>query len=164
MLSNCYHCSRQQLGLKSQPPIKSVSCTMTWPSVKNAMDAMLYLVLSRYWHHTFFQTYSATSPLNPHWEMDKTFWPSYSPSQITYVEAEAVGFSRFRFRIPDFNPHALRKHKQFTTVKPTWQTIACIMASKPPSGLSRLDEYVTFLTLLTKAVISEVRGRSLWKL
>jgi len=31
--------------------------------------------------------------------MDKTFSPSYSPSQITYVEAEAVarGFSRFRF-------------------------------------------------------------------
>ena len=39
MLSNCYHCSRQQLGLKSQPPVKSVSCIMTWPSVKNAMDA-----------------------------------------------------------------------------------------------------------------------------
>jgi len=38
MLSNCYHCSRQQLGLKNQPPIKSVSCTMTWPSMKNAMD------------------------------------------------------------------------------------------------------------------------------
>jgi len=35
--------------------------------------------------------------LNPHWEMDKTFSPSYSPSQINYVEAEAVGFSRFRF-------------------------------------------------------------------
>jgi len=29
--------------------------------------------------------------------MDKTFLPSYSPSQTTYVEAEAVGFSRFRF-------------------------------------------------------------------
>ena len=28
--------------------------------------------------------------------MDKTFSPSYSPSQITYVEAETVGFSRFR--------------------------------------------------------------------
>ena len=36
--------------------------------------------------------------LNPHWEMDKTFSPSCSPSQITYVEAEAVGFSHFRFR------------------------------------------------------------------
>jgi len=35
--------------------------------------------------------------LNPHWEMDKTFSPSYSPSQITYVEPEAVGFSRFHF-------------------------------------------------------------------
>jgi len=57
---------------------------------------MLYLVLSRYWYLTFIQTYSATSPLNPHWEMDKTFSPSYSSSQITYVEA--VGFSRFRFR------------------------------------------------------------------
>ena len=33
--------------------------------------------------------------LNPHWEMDKTFLPSYSPSQITY--AEVVGFSSFRF-------------------------------------------------------------------
>ena len=30
--------------------------------------------------------------------MDKTFSPSYDPSQITYVEAEAVGFSRFHFR------------------------------------------------------------------
>jgi len=29
--------------------------------------------------------------------MDKTFSPSYSPSEITYVEAEAVEFSRFRF-------------------------------------------------------------------
>ena len=58
---------------------------------------MLYLVLLRYWYRTFIQTYSATSPLNPHWEMDKTFSPSYSPSQITYVEAEAVGFSRFLF-------------------------------------------------------------------
>ena len=67
MLSNCYHCSRQHLGLKSQPPIKSVSCTMTWPSMKNAMDAsyslFFYLVCSRYWYRTFIQTYSATSPL-----------------------------------------------------------------------------------------------------
>ena len=30
--------------------------------------------------------------------MEKTFSPSYSSSQITYVEAEAIGFSRFRFR------------------------------------------------------------------
>ena len=30
--------------------------------------------------------------------MDKTFSPSYSSSQITYVEAEAVEFSRFCFR------------------------------------------------------------------
>ena len=30
--------------------------------------------------------------------MNKTFSPSYSSSQITYVEAEAVEFSRFRFR------------------------------------------------------------------
>jgi len=29
--------------------------------------------------------------------MVKTFSSSYSPSQITYVEAEAVGFSRFCF-------------------------------------------------------------------
>jgi len=29
--------------------------------------------------------------------MDKTFSPSYSSSQITYVEAEAEEFSRFRF-------------------------------------------------------------------
>ena len=46
MLSNCYHCSRQQLGLKSQPRIKSVSCTMTWPSMKNAMDASYALSCS----------------------------------------------------------------------------------------------------------------------
>ena len=29
--------------------------------------------------------------------MDKTFSPSYSSSQVTYVEAEAVELSRFRF-------------------------------------------------------------------
>ena len=29
--------------------------------------------------------------------MDKTFSPSYSSSQIIYVEAEALQFSRFRF-------------------------------------------------------------------
>jgi len=46
VLSNCYHCSRQQLGLKSQPPIKSVSYTMTWPSMKNAMDASYALSCS----------------------------------------------------------------------------------------------------------------------
>ena len=45
----------------------------------------------------FIQTYSATSLINPHWEMDKTFSPSYSLGQITYVEAEGVEFSRFRF-------------------------------------------------------------------
>jgi len=38
------------------------------------------------------------------------------------------------------------------------------MASKPPLGLWRLNEWVTFLTLLIKAPISEVRGRWLWKL
>ena len=58
---------------------------------------MLYLVLSRYWYRTFSQTYSATSPFNPHWEMDKNFSPSYSSSQTTYVEAESVKFLRFRF-------------------------------------------------------------------
>jgi len=58
---------------------------------------MLYLVLSRYWYRTFIQTYSATSPFNPHWEMCKTFLLSYSSSQITYVEAEAVECSCFRF-------------------------------------------------------------------
>jgi len=39
VLSNCCHFCRQQPGLKSQPRIKSVSCTMTWPSMKKAMDA-----------------------------------------------------------------------------------------------------------------------------
>jgi len=39
VLSNCYYCSKQQLSLKSHPPIKSISCTMSWPSMKNAMDA-----------------------------------------------------------------------------------------------------------------------------
>ena len=66
---------------------------------------MLYLVLSRYWYRTFIQTCSVTSPLDPHWEMDKTFSLSYSPSQITY--AEAVGFSRFRFHIPDWKSAGL---------------------------------------------------------
>jgi len=59
------------------------------------MPVMLYLILSHYSYRTFIQTCSATSPFNPHWEMDKTFSPSYSSSQITY--AEAVEFSRFRF-------------------------------------------------------------------
>ena len=77
-------------------PIKSVSCTMTWPSMKNAMDASYaFFVLLRYWYRTFIQTYSATSPFNPHREMDKTFAPSFSSSQITYVEA--VEFLRFHF-------------------------------------------------------------------
>ena len=31
--------------------------------------------------------------------MDKTFSLSYSSSQITYVEAQAVEFSRFSFRL-----------------------------------------------------------------
>jgi len=48
----------------------------------------------------FIQTCSATSPFNPHWDMDKTFSPTYSSSQITYVEAEAVEFLRFLFHIP----------------------------------------------------------------
>ena len=30
--------------------------------------------------------------------MDKTFSPSYSSSQVAYVEAETIEFSRFRFR------------------------------------------------------------------
>ena len=69
-------------------PMKSVSCTMTWPSMKNAMDASYaFFVLSHYWHRTFIQTYSATSPFNPHQQTDKTFSPSYSSGQITYVEA-----------------------------------------------------------------------------
>ena len=46
MLSNCYHCNGQQLGLNSQPSIKSVSYTMTWPSMKNAMDASYALSCS----------------------------------------------------------------------------------------------------------------------
>ena len=33
--------------------------------------------------------------------MDRTFSPSFSLSYITYVEAEAVEFSRFRFHISD---------------------------------------------------------------
>jgi len=35
------------------------------------MLVVLYLVLSRYGYRTFIQTYSATSPFAPHWEMDK---------------------------------------------------------------------------------------------
>jgi len=61
------------------------------------MLVMLYLALSHYCYCTFIQTYSATSPLNPRWEMNKKFLPSYYSSQITYVEAEVVEFSRFRF-------------------------------------------------------------------
>jgi len=64
VLSNCYYCSRQQLGLKSQLPIKSwverwlgLLWGMPW------MLVMLYLVLPRDRYRTFIQTYSATSPL-----------------------------------------------------------------------------------------------------
>jgi len=39
--------------------------------------------------------FSCSRATNPHQEMEKTFSPSYSSSQITYVEA--VEFSRFRF-------------------------------------------------------------------
>ena len=34
--------------------------------------------------------------------MNKTFSPSYCSSQITYVEAETVEFSRFRLHIPAY--------------------------------------------------------------
>jgi len=34
---------------------------------------MLYLLLSHYWYRTSIQTYSATSPLNPHCEMNKFY-------------------------------------------------------------------------------------------
>ena len=36
--------------------------------------------------------------------MDKTFSPSYSLSQVAYVEAEAVEFLRFRFHISGVDP------------------------------------------------------------
>ena len=57
---------------------------------------MLYLILSRTDITRSFRLIVQLHRLNPHWEMDKTFSPSYSPSQITYVEA--VGFSPFCFR------------------------------------------------------------------
>jgi len=73
---------------------------MPWPSIKNAVDASYFFIsfsratgIAR-----SFRLIVQLHRLNPHWEMDKTFSPSYSPSEITYVEAEAVGFSRFRFR------------------------------------------------------------------
>jgi len=47
VLSNCYHFSRQHPDLKSQPPIKLVSSTMTWSSMKNAMDAIASYVFFR---------------------------------------------------------------------------------------------------------------------
>jgi len=71
---------------------------MTWPSMKNAMDASyplsrsLALLISHV--HSDLQ---CNFTVNPHWEMGKTISPSYSSSQITYVEVEMVEFSRFRF-------------------------------------------------------------------
>jgi len=56
-----------------------------------ALSRSLALLISHH-HSDLVQLHRS----NPHWEMDKTFWPSYSPSQITNVEAEAVGFLRFR--------------------------------------------------------------------
>ena len=44
--------------------------------------------------------------------MDKTFSPSYFSSQITYVEAEAVDLSRFRF-------HRKRTASAFTSLDVT---------------------------------------------
>jgi len=72
---------------------------MTWPFMKNAIDASYALsrslaLLTSHVHSDL----SATSQFNPHWKMDKIFSPSYFSSQITYVEAEAVEFSRFCFR------------------------------------------------------------------
>ena len=46
----------------------------------------------------------------------------------------------------------------------TWHTMACIIASKPPSGLSKFEECVTLFTDSTKDWILDVKGRSLWKL
>ena len=78
-----------------------------------------FLVLSCYWYRTFIQTYSATSLLDPHREMDKKFSRSYSSSQITY---ELCGSEsgrtfapplplpqkkdRFHFHIPALSKHA----------------------------------------------------------
>ena len=61
---------------------------------------LVFLVVSRYSYRKFSQIYSATSAFNPHRETDKTSSPSYSSSQITYVEAEAVDFSRFHRKRP----------------------------------------------------------------
>ena len=62
------------------------------------MLVILFLFLSRYKYRMFIKIYNATSPFNLHREMDKAFSPSYSSSQITYVEVEAVDFLRFHFR------------------------------------------------------------------
>ena len=46
----------------------------------------------------------------------------------------------------------------------TLQTAACMMASKPDSGESRLAEILCPMTLFSKAAVSVVRLRRFWKL
>jgi len=64
---------------------------MTWPSVKNAMDASYALSRSLALLISHFDSdLQCNFTVNPHWKLDKTF--SYFSNQTTYVESEAVEF------------------------------------------------------------------------
>jgi len=124
VLSNCYHCSRQQLGWKSQPPIKSVSCTMTWPSMKNAMDASYALSrpLALLIWHVHSDLYSATSPLQSTLGNGQNFFTKLlSKSNNLCGSGSGRIFAlplpllqkkdRFRFHIPRLNTNHLRNFR-----------------------------------------------------
>jgi len=79
---------------------------MTWPSMKNAMDASYALsrsltLLISHVHSDLQCNFTVSSTLGN----GQNFFGSYSSSQITCVEAEEVEFSRFRFRFHRFRFH-----------------------------------------------------------
>ena len=101
------------------------------------MLVISFRVLSRHEYRTFIQTYSATSPFNPLWEIDKTFSPSYSSSQITYFESgsgrifvfplpqkkDCFHCFRFRFHIPALNSTNFHPLNVASASKQRWDSI-----------------------------------------
>lgn len=65
-----------------------------------------------------------------------------------------------------YKPTRLGCVNEFSRGKPllTWQRAACRMASKPPSGESRLPDTLWRPTSCSKASASPVRGSTWWKL
>ena len=88
--------------------------------------------------------------------MDKTFSPSYSPSQITY--AEAVGISRFRFHRKRTASAATslvggcrffcESHHKWKSFRPPWRTLSGL-------GPKLLDGSISLKFLLETRLQSE---------